>query len=573
MRPAIMAPDDSNGRTGADDPVHCNGPMMTFEAGTVREASDCQSHRAPQRSLTPFNLCLGLNANDYTAQKDQGFRFRTDRDPWPLKLPLDWRADERDDKNFNIQLHFWRMIDPIMREWFVHPSSPLIGEMFQFARDWHRFHRHEACANSWNDMAAGYRALRIAFFMERDRLDPGVFTDADRHVIADLFRSHSDYLMNPANWSVTNHGLFQALGNRIMHQQAGELAANIPFVEASGQHMRKCLHNLFTDEGIQTEHSAGYHFFVTDAIRRCAIREVFPELGDVVRIIDLAEQNRAWLYFPDGMVSRVGDTRSLNDVTSFEVPDVQGGQRWQFGDRSLDIGDFSRSGWTVVKSAAGTALERQCMLFFTAMNHGIAHKHADDLSFELFENGRHVLVDSGQYAYSPNDEMKRYVTSAAAHNTVDLGDGPRDETAAYGSGLNPVRTSKRAVVLSGEVLGRAGKFDHHRRLRYRPGLDLEICDVLDVAGRTPLELCSRLHFARGLDVRKEADGFSIRLHDKVVARVSPPGGWSTESIFGRADPPLGWVTIGYKIMRPIWVIEARRTVSKTVARWRLTFPH
>ena len=52
-------------------------------------------------------------------------------------------------------------------------------------------------------MAAGHRALRIAFFMELDRLHPDAFTDADRDVITDLFRLHSDYLMNPANWSVT----------------------------------------------------------------------------------------------------------------------------------------------------------------------------------------------------------------------------------------------------------------------------------------------------------------------------------------------------------------------------------
>ena len=360
-----------------------------------------------------------------------------------------------------------------------------------------------------------------------------------------------------------------------MHQQAGQLAANIPFIEASGQHMLKCMKNLFTDEGIQTEHSAGYHFFVTDVIRRCAIREKFPEVSDVANIIDLAEQNRAWLYFPDGTVSRVGDTRSTNDVPPSEVPEVHGGQRWQVGDRSFDIGDFSRSGWTMIKSAAGTAPDRQCMLFFTAMSHGTAHKQVDDLSFQLFENGRHLLVDAGQYAYSPIDEMKRYVTSAAAHNTVGLGDVsvPRDNTTTYGSGLNPVRTSKRAVVMSGEVLGRSGKFDHHRRLKYRPGVDLEICDFIEVVGRTPLELCTRLHFARDLEVRRKGNGFSVHLNDKIVAHVSPPSGWSAEIIFGRANPLLGWVTVSYKVMEPIWVIEARRTVSRAVARWRLAFPN
>jgi len=526
----------------------------------------------PERRLAPGELYL-VAANSYANQKENGFQQRQDRPPWPLELPLDWRADPHNDNNWNIQLHSWRMIDPILREWFREPSPRLVQEMLAFARDWHAFHCERVCENSWYDMAAGIRALRIAFFFERDRCDEGDFTDEDRQLLVSLYRQHSTYLMDDANWGTSNHALFQAMGNRVMHRQAGALADDVPYMAASGELMLKCLKSLFTDEGIEKEHSAGYHFFVTDVMDRCSIAENFPEIAEVLQIIELAKRNRAWLYFPDGTVSRVGDTLGQYDVSPAEVPAIEGARSWRSDGRELLIGDFSRSGWVIVKSAAGTPLDRQSMLFFTAMSHGYGHKQADDLSFQLFEGGRHVLVDSGQYALSPYDEMKLYVAGAASHNTVDLGDAPmsRRDTPLYGSGLNPVRADRKAIVMSGEILDRGRAFSHLRRLKYRPGRDLEVVDFLEVNNGKKAELCSRLHFAPDLEVRAETNGFSARVEGQAIARIVPPSGWSVELVFGREKPPLGWVTVGYRSVKPIFVIEARKTVATATAKWRIRF--
>ncbi len=45
------------------------------------------------------------------------------------------------------------------------------------------------------------------------------------------------------------------------------------------------------------------------------------------------------------------------------------------------------------------------------------HAHADTFSFELYINGRPVIVDTGNFTYEVNNS-RFYERSTAAHNTV-----------------------------------------------------------------------------------------------------------------------------------------------------------
>ena len=56
------------------------------------------------------------------------------------------------------------------------------------------------------------------------------------------------------------------------------------------------------------------------------------------------------------------------------------------------------------------------MLIVTGACWNDTHKHVDDLSFELFEFGRMIFIDSGIYSYT-RDSMRSYVLGPLAHNT------------------------------------------------------------------------------------------------------------------------------------------------------------
>ena len=284
----------------------------------------------------------------------------------------------------------------------------------------------------------------------------------------------------------------------------------------------------------------------------------------MAEIAERANANRGWLVFPNREVARIGDNfRSGDPLQSASTTRMIAG-------REFAVGDFSRSGYAIVRSIGPEPVERQSMLFMTAMHHNQVHKHADDLSFELFEAGERILIDSGRYDFQW-DSMRRYVFSAAAHNTVDLLDEPiiTKHTEPYGSGLRPIRVDDDAFILSGRVR-RARKFDHTRTLRYRPGASLTIEDVLESSSQR--QYVGRLHCNSKLTVRAEGDRYAISdRHQEVIGFVEPPAGATINLVRGQENPLLGWETVGRREMAPAYVLEALCPGKNVRMTWRISF--
>jgi hypothetical protein len=210
------------------------------------------------------------------------------------------------------------------------------------------------------------------------------------------------------------------------------------------------------------------------------------------------------------------------------------------------------------------------MLFMTGMAYSVGHKHADDLSFELFEAGRRVLIDSGKYGYAPIDPMRDYVLSAAAHNTISLRGvmiAP-ENIHVGGSSLKPVVQRNEFFELGGEIK-RPRLFEQRRRLFYRPGEYLVVHDQL-ASGRSR-HYVSSLHFAPDLAVAIEGRAATAKLskHREVRAELLDID-CTIEMAQGQKDPLLGWSSQGYLKMEPTPTVRAicpgdRRTITWVVS--------
>ena len=128
-----------------------------------------------------------------------------------------------------------------------------------------------------------------------------------------------------------------------------------------------------------------------------------------------------------------------------------------------------------------------------------AHAHADTLSYELTWGTERVVVDSGTAEYAP-DELRHYVRSTAAHNTVMVDDAEQSEVWAshrVGRRAYPVgarlRISPEAVVFTGahDGYGRLGVV-HHRHVVALDDAWL-IVDELIGRGRHRFESFIHLH--------------------------------------------------------------------------------
>ena len=148
-------------------------------------------------------------------------------------------------------------------------------------------------------------------------------------------------------------------------------------------------------------------------------------LGSDAELEGLRDEMRAaaaWFVRPDGQLTQFGDS-NLDPV-----PDWAQGQA--DGTRA-----FFGAGLAFVRepNAAGD----DGYLAVTDGFHNTTHKHADELSFELFDHGVRIVNDTGLYHKDPG-EIRDYVVSNRAHSglVVDGVSPPvTDPSLAYGSGL------------------------------------------------------------------------------------------------------------------------------------------
>lgn len=132
-----------------------------------------------------------------------------------------------------------------------------------------------------------------------------------------------------------------------------------------------------------------------------------------------------------------------------------------------------------------------------------AHAHADALSFQLWVDGRAVVVDPGTFTYEPGAD-RDWFRGTRAHSTVAI-DGDQFELwGAFRSGPLPrvELLEASAHELAAAVTGRTG-VRHERRISL-DGTELTISDRLEGRGRR--SVVSSLPFAPSAEPRATAAG-------------------------------------------------------------------
>jgi hypothetical protein len=222
------------------------------------------------------------------------------------------------------------------------------------------------------------------------------------------------------------------------------------------------------------------------------------------------------------------------------------------GDRCYAVGDFTKSGYAIIRSLPSE--EQDSMLFVSGMAHSTTHKHADELSFELFEYGRFIFVDSGKFGYK-RDPMRRHIMSAAAHNTVSLDDRRirPSEVTLSGSLLDPLEVGATGFHIAGG-LERPGLFRQRREIIYDPGRSLTITDHMSADEEMPY--VSSLHLAHDLVPVMDKQGFTVEVGEHAIRATLVNKDCRLEGARGQTDPLAGWQTTGYLKMTPASVVRA-----------------
>lgn len=525
--------------------------------------SDLSTWRVTQTRLDTGYLNFVTTPDPIQAaalQAEQGFQAsgRADLPFWPLSLPLNWDADPFKDTNWRFQLQAWRMVDPLVLAWLQTGDTHYLDDALVFVEDWHSYHIEQRLPSQygWYDMATGIRAMKLAFLLDRAMRGEFELDVRGQSVLLELAELHVRKLLEPAFLSTGNHGLFQVHG-------LVALCSTVPYLKSCGgalayaeTHMQDLLSRQFSSEGVHLEHSPEYHLFVSATVQGMLGSGWYKNFEYIQHLMPEVQANRVWMLDPDRSVVAVGDSVASRYNLSFPAGDDTCVDVSTYQSRCYLLQAFSKSGYAVVRSDWAIPEVSSSMLFFMASFHSAAHKHADDLSFDLFEFGERLLTDTGKSSYN-SDKWRDFAVSTRAHNALEI-DGRSSSTRladAYGSALRQVSRQGDAFALEGVIQHANSGVTQRRRLFYTPRLWLLVVD--DLAGASVATVTQWFHFAKQVQVTGPLPGpgaksvFDARLRSGRLVQLEQllPGCPSTLS-FGSSSPIQGWETESYGHLVP-----------------------
>jgi hypothetical protein len=528
---------------------------------------DAWSVLANWRSLKPVLeteylnfLVQGDPVQASAVQLENGFKApgREDLSFWSLKIPLEWNANPFKDTNWRFQVHAWRMLDPYVLAWLKTGDKRYMVEVLAIVQDWHRYHIIETLPSTygWYDMAAGIRAMKLAFLLDRALRSQFELTVEDRRMLIELADAHVSKLTEPDFLSPGNHGLFQLHGLIAVCQTLPYLKGCSGALKYAEGEMNELLNHQFSAEGIHLENSPSYHFFVTDTVQKLIRSGWYEDFKHTKDLMRRAEANKVWMVHPDKRDITVGDSADSKHNLRFpKGSDLCLDSAWMRSECFL-LQTFAQSGYAMVRSDWGIPESEASMLFFMASFHSANHKHADDMSFELFEFGERVLTDSGKYSYNAS-RFRDFAISTRAHNTLEINGQsfsllPDD---AYGSALKSTERRGNVFYLKGEIMHARLGVKHYRTLIFAPRQWLIVVD--QALGEVVNATTQWFHFSPQIQLTSPIYGndaenlyhATLRSGKKIQIEQYFPK-CQGKIVFGQENPIQGWSTIAYGAMTP-----------------------
>ena len=496
------------------------------------------------------------------------FKPRDDIPAWDASLPIDWAEDPFHDRNWQFRLHSWHSMDFGLNEYNETGNTRWLRSATDVAVDWWHFHIElgNRSAFVWHDHAAGVRAARLAFILDKILDRQFEIADWKLEALMQLADIHAEKLQEPEFLSHGNHAIFQLAGLdalcRVIHWRESCENGRVFAADA----FRSVMRTQFTSEGVHTENSPAYQLWILTALDRLRAEERFS-IPEFRRVMDLARPVVPWLTWPNGEFVAVGDSSGAGPILD-SVADVT----CLADDSCWAIRDLTKSGYAIIRSVPRVPTAEASMLFIKGKGYLAGHKHADELAFSLMEDGRKIFVDSGQYGYN-RDDARRYVVSARAHNVPSLADreiAPQHVDVEAGR-FGPIRIDGSEFVVDGLVERRRkyrGRFFRHERtFHYAPGVSLTIKDRL--INRTNSPWLSNLHLAPDLVPIVEGSSFSVQVGDRLVRAEFRGEGCTLGVTEGETDPYQGWVSPSYLQLAPAPVVSATCPADLVDSEWRI----
>lgn len=453
---------------------------------------------------------------------------------------MDWTFDPVGSASFRARLHDLRFLDPLFYAYRENGDVRALKVAKRIVVDWVKNNplKRPTTDRTWFDKVAGDRGPYIAYATRAAQCEGLLKNPALARKLLGSVEQHIRFLAKPNLYSPTNRGLFQDLGLIFSGRQMRFLPGAS---KARNRGERRFVGNVndhvIPGEGMWLEHSSTYQFLTISAIERY-LEVVKKKRPGLESLLPTMKDTAAWMTLPDRRQLQNGD--SYGDKADRFAQMLSRDQR---GIRVL-----SQSGIAFVRT-------RKSYLSLLSNYHSEIHRHSDDLSFDLYEDGHRVVADTG----IPDKDFGNpylFAISSVAHSvvTVDGVDFPRDAAHAYGSGLLASGEGDGWYGLEAtNPLVAAQGVDHNRLMLYKPGVALIVADRL----RSAQTHTYRSYFQFGPDFGLQTTPDGVRLFagpDQIpVFNDSTDPTLQRSVVHGQSDPLMGFVWKDFRDRDPRWV--------------------
>ena len=463
---------------------------------------------------------------------------------------VDWGSNPKGDSNWLFQINAFYPAAAFIQSHSETDNTDWLSVPTHLMLDWIEYNIELRRPNEmkWDDMSTGLRAVTLAYLIDahlrNDLLDAEALERLIRVAVL-----HAEELADPGKLAAGNHAYFQLVGLAAICKTLPLLRRCASDFEYIDRVFEQVIAGQFNLEGLHREHAPDYHFFSLarlDAILKTGWFRLSPQFQ---RRVEQARANLSYLVHPDNSRIMFGDTERRPGKALGGAPCIQ-----------LSGKVFYESGYALLKG--GSACEgttRPWSLAFWAgderpknqISHSYGHSHADNFTFEWFDQGRLIITDAGKYAYD-SDKWREYIKSTRAHNTVEIdGRDFRNRTENY---VQPgiLDADDKIPLPYVHAFVKHDKFDVEQRrvIVSKPNRWLVVIDLLEGSGEHTYT--QWFHFHEDWQVQKQGYFFAATADEEtlLVQNLSPSGVVSHSARGAEAPRLQGWVSPAYKVILP-----------------------
>jgi hypothetical protein len=508
---------------------------------------------APRLERRTFVGVHAAHAKDGDVESAREGRFRMGKVRQELRAPVDWSEQpyaEGDETAFRLNCFFFA--DPVvLAEVPEDIRASLLQTLAVLYEDWieqnPQVDPRSPHKYAWYDHSVSARVVHLTHLLrEGGRL--GVLAPEETDILAASVIEHVDYLMAEENYQPNhNHGLFSDAGLHLAADALSFFPESAEWASVATERFRTTLASTVeTSEGVHLEHTPFYQLVMRRALERFGARGLLPEV-ELSTLLERMDEATAWMTSPDGTLPTIGDTSAGAEPDPPAQKAIAG---------CIGLRTFRRSGYAMVRDGGS-------YLFVTAGFHSPAHKHSDDLSYCLYEEGRLLVGDSSNAGYDYEGAARQFCVSPAAHSGIGIDshtwiDDPRG---GAGSGIVASGSLRDTHAILAENPRIAPDERVARRLFvYRPGWALAVVDEVEARGDEVVERCLQLSPELSATVLSSGEVEILRDGVRVawLAPLEEEGGApdAVSVLRGRTSPPMGGI-----FFPEIEHVEACTTVS------------